>query len=117
MPAVENNHPRWCAKPRMNATPAVEVSKNKPCGKSSAARSADPILSAVSNTYGTWARRPLGSAPEMKSVLVDSVALIEVSRGRNAAIVDRWLELSDSAGTVLSSCVSVAEPWAGAPLK
>jgi predicted nucleic acid-binding protein len=50
----------------------------------------------------------------MTAVLVDSDILIEVSRGRNADIVARWMELSDSDGAVLYSPVSVAELWAGA---
>ncbi len=50
----------------------------------------------------------------MRPVLVDSDILIEVSRGTNAAIVDRWMELSDSDGAVLYSPVSVAELCAGA---
>ena len=50
----------------------------------------------------------------MKSVLVDSDILIEVSRGRNAEIVQKWMELSNSDDAVLYSPVSVAELWAGA---
>lgn len=50
----------------------------------------------------------------MKPVLVDSDILIEVSRGRNAAIVARWMDLSNSDGVVLYSPVSVAELWADA---
>ena len=50
----------------------------------------------------------------MKSVLVDSDILIEVSRGRNADIVARWMDLSNSADAVLYSPISVAELWAGA---
>ena len=49
----------------------------------------------------------------MRPVLVDSDILIEVSRGANADIVARWMELSNSDGTVLYSPVSVAELWAG----
>jgi predicted nucleic acid-binding protein len=48
------------------------------------------------------------------TVLVDSDILIEVSRGRNAEIVSRWLELSKSDSAVLYSPVSVAELWAAA---
>ena len=48
------------------------------------------------------------------TVLVDSDILIEVSRGRDQAIVARWLELSDSDSPVLYSPVSAAELWAGA---
>jgi predicted nucleic acid-binding protein len=47
------------------------------------------------------------------TVLVDSDILIEVSRGRNADIISRWIELSYS-DAVLYSPVSVAELWAGA---
>lgn len=50
----------------------------------------------------------------MKPVLVDSDILIEVSRGSNADIVARWIELSNSDNLVLYSPVSVAELWAGA---
>jgi predicted nucleic acid-binding protein len=50
----------------------------------------------------------------MKSVLVDSDILIEVSRGRNADIVAKWTDLSNSDDAVLYSPVSVAELWAGA---
>src|SRR5580698_2913212 len=48
------------------------------------------------------------------TVLVDSDILIEVSRGRNADIVARWMELSNSDAAVLYSPISVAELWAGA---
>ncbi len=47
------------------------------------------------------------------TVLVDSDILIEVSRGRNAEIVSKWRELTDSGAAVLYSPVSVAELWAG----
>jgi predicted nucleic acid-binding protein len=47
------------------------------------------------------------------NVLIDSDILIEVSRGRNAEIVSKWIELSTSV-SVLYSPVSVAEIWAGA---
>jgi predicted nucleic acid-binding protein len=48
------------------------------------------------------------------TVLVDSDILIEVSRGRDADIVSRWMDLSNSGDAVLYSPVSVAELWAGA---
>jgi predicted nucleic acid-binding protein len=48
------------------------------------------------------------------TVLVDSDILIEVSRGRNRAVISRWIELSTSDAAVLYSPVSVAELWAGA---
>ena len=47
------------------------------------------------------------------TILVDSDILIEVSRGRNADIVARWMELSNSDAAVLYSPVSVTELWAG----
>jgi hypothetical protein len=48
------------------------------------------------------------------TVLVDSDILIEVSRGRAAEIVSKWIELSEAGAAVLYSPVSVAELWAGA---
>ena len=48
------------------------------------------------------------------TVLVDSDILIEVSRGRNAEIVSKWIALSTRDAAVLYSPVSVAELWAGA---
>jgi hypothetical protein len=48
------------------------------------------------------------------SVLVDSDILIEVSRGRDADIVSRWLALGRSDAAILYSPVSAAELWAGA---
>ena len=48
------------------------------------------------------------------TVLVDSDILIEVSRGKNAGIVSKWRQLSDSEAAVLYSPISVAELWAGA---
>jgi predicted nucleic acid-binding protein len=48
------------------------------------------------------------------TVLVDSDILIEVSRGRNADIVSKWIDLSNSGAAVLYLPVSVAELWAGA---
>jgi predicted nucleic acid-binding protein len=48
------------------------------------------------------------------TVLVDSDILIEVSRGRDQAILSRWMELSESANPVLYSPVTAAELWAGA---
>ena len=48
------------------------------------------------------------------TVLIDSDILIEVSRGRNRAVISRWMELSTSDAAVLYSPVSVAELWAGA---
>src|SRR4051794_27029233 len=48
------------------------------------------------------------------TVLTDSDILIEVSRGRDRAVVSRWLELSRSNAIILFSAVSAAELWAGA---
>ena len=48
------------------------------------------------------------------TVLVDSDILVEVSRGRNDAIVSRWIELSASDALILFSPVSAAELWCGA---
>ena len=47
-------------------------------------------------------------------VLVDSDILIEVTRGRDAATIEKWAELADSDDVVLCSPVSVAELWQGA---
>ena len=48
------------------------------------------------------------------SVLVDSDILIEVSRGRDKAILSRWTELGESDDAILYSPVTAAELWAGA---
>jgi predicted nucleic acid-binding protein len=48
------------------------------------------------------------------TVLIDSDILIEVSRGRDTALVARWLELGASDALILFSPVSAAELWAGA---
>jgi predicted nucleic acid-binding protein len=48
------------------------------------------------------------------TVLVDSDILIEVSRGKDPAVLSRWMELSTSDAAVLFSPVNVAELWAGA---
>lgn len=48
------------------------------------------------------------------TVLVDSDILIEVSRGRAADIISKWVDLSNSDAIVLYSPISVAELWAGA---
>ncbi len=47
-------------------------------------------------------------------VLVDSDILIEVTRGRDAEILSRWEELSQSDDVVLYSPVTAAELWTGA---
>ena len=48
------------------------------------------------------------------TVLIDSDVLIEVSRGKNADVVSKWIDLSESDAAVLYSPVSVAELWSGA---
>jgi len=48
------------------------------------------------------------------TILVDSDILIEVSRGRNAEIISKWIELSNAGAAVLYSPVTIAELWAGA---
>jgi predicted nucleic acid-binding protein len=48
------------------------------------------------------------------TVLIDSDILIEVSRGRDTALISRWLELGASDALILFSPVSAAELWAGA---
>ena len=48
------------------------------------------------------------------TVLTDSDILIEVSRGRDKALVAHWLELGRSDTLILFSAISVAELWAGA---
>jgi predicted nucleic acid-binding protein len=47
-------------------------------------------------------------------VLIDSDILIEVARGRDAALLEKWAELAESDDVVLCSPVSVAELWHGA---
>lgn len=50
----------------------------------------------------------------MKSVLIDSDILIEVSRARDNDILARWAELSRGDTVILCSPVTVAELWHGA---
>ena len=50
----------------------------------------------------------------MKSVLIDSDILIEVSRAKDKAILARWDDLSRGNSTLLCSPVTVAELWHGA---
>ena len=50
----------------------------------------------------------------MKSVLIDSDILIEVSRARDSAILAEWHELSGGNVGVFCSPVTVAELWHGA---
>ena len=47
----------------------------------------------------------------MKSVLIDSDILIDVSRARDAAILSRWDQLSRGSVPLLCSPVTVAELW------
>lgn len=50
----------------------------------------------------------------MKSILIDSDILIEVSRARDNAILARWKNLSQNAVPLFCSPVTVAELWHGA---
>jgi predicted nucleic acid-binding protein len=50
----------------------------------------------------------------LKSVLIDSDILIEVSRARDEAILSRWDQLSRGDSALLCSPVTVAELWHGA---
>jgi predicted nucleic acid-binding protein len=50
----------------------------------------------------------------LKSVLIDSDILIEVSRARDHTVLARWDELSRSEVALLCSPVTVAELWHGA---
>jgi len=50
----------------------------------------------------------------LKSVLVDSDILIEVSRATDVAVLARWDQLSQSDTALLCSPVTVAELWHGA---
>jgi predicted nucleic acid-binding protein len=47
-------------------------------------------------------------------VLIDSDVLIEVLRGHDEAIVEKWLGLAASSDTTLCSPVSIAELWQSA---
>ncbi|HWB95884.1 MAG TPA: type II toxin-antitoxin system VapC family toxin [Bryobacteraceae bacterium] len=48
------------------------------------------------------------------TILVDSDILIEVTRGKDPAVVEKWTALAESEDLVLCSPVSVAELWHGA---
>jgi predicted nucleic acid-binding protein len=48
------------------------------------------------------------------TVWIDSDILIEVCRGRDASILEQWMELGESNHVLLVSPVTVAELWAGA---
>jgi predicted nucleic acid-binding protein len=50
----------------------------------------------------------------MEPILVDSDVLIEVLRGKNAVILERWMELRESNVLIAYSPVSSAEIWCGA---
>ncbi|MEK7751314.1 MAG: type II toxin-antitoxin system VapC family toxin [Acidobacteriota bacterium] len=50
----------------------------------------------------------------MKTILIDSDVLIEVSRGRDRAVLKQWEELGSSDAVLLCSPVTVAEIWHGA---
>jgi predicted nucleic acid-binding protein len=50
----------------------------------------------------------------LKAVLIDSDILIEVSRARDHAILERWEELSRGDTALMCSPVTVAELWHGA---
>ena len=50
----------------------------------------------------------------MKSILIDSDILVEVSRARDDRILSRWKNLSQSAVPLFCSPVTVAELWHGA---
>lgn len=50
----------------------------------------------------------------MKSVLIDSDILIEVSRGRDPAILAQWSQLALSKLPLFCSPVTIAEIWHGA---
>jgi predicted nucleic acid-binding protein len=48
------------------------------------------------------------------SILIDSDVLIEVSRGRDASLIDKWDSLAQSQAVLVCSPVTVAELWHGA---
>jgi hypothetical protein len=50
----------------------------------------------------------------LKTVLIDSDVLIEVSRARDPDLLARWNELSGGEVIVLCSPVTIAEVWHGA---
>lgn len=50
----------------------------------------------------------------MKSLLIDSDILIEVTRARDESILTRWDELSQTDTALFCSPVTVAELWHGA---
>jgi predicted nucleic acid-binding protein len=50
----------------------------------------------------------------LRPLLIDSDVLIEVSRGRDLDIFERWREVAESERVPVCSPVSVAELWHGA---
>ena len=50
----------------------------------------------------------------MKAVLIDSDILIEVARGRDQDLCERWEKLSQGEAIISCSPVTVAEIWHGA---
>jgi predicted nucleic acid-binding protein len=48
------------------------------------------------------------------TIWIDSDILIEVCRGRDASVLERWLQFGHSNHVLLISPISVAELWAGA---
>jgi len=48
------------------------------------------------------------------TVIVDSDIVIHVSRGRDADVLRRWAQLSQSSDQMLCSPVTVADVWGGA---
>ena len=47
-------------------------------------------------------------------ILIDSDVLIEISRGRNADLLERWEQAGESEEVLLCSPVTIAELWRGA---
>jgi hypothetical protein len=50
----------------------------------------------------------------LKAILVDSDILIDVARGRDAHLLERWTDLSGSDAVIAYSPVTMAELWHGA---
>ena len=50
----------------------------------------------------------------MKGILIDSDILVEVSRGRDRAVLSMWEDLARRESALLCSPVTVAEIWHGA---
>src|ERR1700686_2396065 len=62
----------------------------------------------------TSARKAAAENLRRVTILIDSDVLIEVLRGRDAEILEKWTGLANSSDAVLCSPVSVAEVWHGA---